>query len=809
MHIFTDVSNLLAVDFLTGIQRVVRELLIRLLHDDAYDLTPLVWDAKRKAFLIVESQSFMEILETPGGDPRTVKRTSRIWDFTSGDHEAEAVFLDLDAVWINFMRRSYLYAALKRSGYAVVTMVYDVIPVLFPQFSHQDTVFRFYNYFTACLKYADVLLTNTANTRRDILTLCEACKISPKHIEIVPLGMDFASQAVERGADDVREDAVRAAAQGRYLLMVGTIEPRKNHAFLLDCLETYLLDEPVNLVFAGRIGWNMQDFEKRIREHPLLGKRLFFIEKANDATIDYLYRSAFLFVCASCYEGFGLPILEALGHGLPALVSDIPVFHEVGGDSCDYFSLDNPSALAGKVRGYLADAESYEAARMRAVAFRSNGWDDAARELKSALGTISIKKLSMPKTVEQIFILSARVDDLLAVFPYIEKYMHFIKKVLIACPSFMCDEVRRSYQGTLSIDFLTDEENLSGEPLPKDHETRNFFLRCRAMRSEKLDDCFLMYDDDYRPLVDIRQEDFLEEDRYKAYYFYDLVEWQGYAREPTSFDRGMYKTRRFLLAQGYPTLQYSAHMPQIIDKRVYLEMLAKHPGMEYEGYDEWSVYFNYAIARYPRNFKNEVYRTLCWPGFPTDWDLMVMPKEYLFENYYPGLYEKGKILEGHEAALQEETERGKLAKILARHNQQMERETYRTADRVLDQWLMRTEGANPQYVLRILGQTAELCVPKLFYGHSFFRKKVALWIKGWEEVPESDWDLEIEYEFYTLDGKSAGHAISESVGYGIDNVQFPIWTPRIPGEYVLHLAGRLKKPVCEFEANIRSWIYDI
>lgn len=809
MQIYTDVTNLLTVDFVSGIQRVVRELLVRLLQDDTYTVVPLFWDSGRKKFYLVDGDSFAQKLQMPNGDMRTAAKTDREWDFSASVHVAQSVFLDLDAVWINFMRRSYLYAMLKRSGYKVVTLIYDVIPLLYPQFIHKDTVFRFYNYFAACLKYADVLLTNTRNTEKDIQTLAGECGLPPKHVEIVPLGMDFAAQPKADEGGDVRPDAVSVASQGRYMLMVGTIEPRKNHCFLLDAFEQYLLDVPVNLVFAGRIGWNMQAFEERLRAHPLLGKRLFFIEKANDETIDYLYKHAFLFVCASIYEGFGLPVLEALGHGLPALVSDTPVFREVGGDACEYFPLDEPTVFADKVRNCLEDERAYEALQLRAAAYRTPVWDDAAQALKTALGTLPAPILDMPKNVEQIFILSARPDELMKLFPYIERYMGFIRKILVACPAFVRDELVQFYQGSIQLDFLTDEENLGNTPLPEDHETRNFLLRARAMRSPKLDTCFLMYDDDYRPLVDIQVSDYMGDDYYRAYYFYDLLEWQGDAQKPSSFDRGMYKTKCFLLRHGYPTLQYSSHMPQIIDKRIYLEMLAAHPGMEYEGYDEWSTYFNYAAAHYPQYFRSEVYKTLCWPGAPTDWDCMFLPREYLFENYYPVLYEKGRIFQDCADDLAVETERGKIHKILARHNQQMEREIICAVDRVLDQWYMRESTTSPHYILKIQKDTARLFAPAMFYGNKGFCKKIAIFIHSTETIEEQAWELLITYTFFTKDGKKVGNSATGSIAYGVENAQFPIRLPSVPGKYTLFLSGSLKKPAYTFEVQIPAWIYEV
>ncbi|MCX6369366.1 MAG: glycosyltransferase, partial [Armatimonadetes bacterium] len=69
----------------------------------------------------------------------------------------------------------------------------------------------------------------------------------------------------------------------------------------------------------------------------------------------YIYKNAIFSVYMSRYEGFGIPILESMGHGLPVIVSDIPVFHEVAGKSALYVPLDNPEELSSQMRRLITD----------------------------------------------------------------------------------------------------------------------------------------------------------------------------------------------------------------------------------------------------------------------------------------------------------------------------------------------------------------------------------------------------------------------------------------------------------------------
>ena len=215
----------------------------------------------------------------------------------------------------------------------------------------------------------------------------------------------------------------------------------------------------------------------------------------------------------------------------------------------------------------------------------------------------------------------------------------------------------------IKIDTLTDGEILKGRPLPEDHGTRNFFLRCLAMQSDKVDEVFIMSDDDYRPLKEIEKKVFLEDDSYVAYYCNDLNEWKGVVGQETSYDYYIFRTREFVNENRYPSYQYSSHMPQIIEKDIYLDMIKEHEGIEMTGLDEWSSYFNYAQAKYPDLIRSKPYIVMCWPGLLTDWDMYIKPSEYLFENHYDFLYEKGRIFEGLSEEYSDKTEEENRIKI--------------------------------------------------------------------------------------------------------------------------------------------------
>jgi len=509
-------------------------------------------------------------------------------------------------------------------------------------------------------------------TKAALHTLCGELDCAEPPCTVVPLGADF----VRKDGKQSEADLPDGLEPQKYVLMVGTIEPRKNHALLLDAVQP-LSARGIKVVFAGRIGWNMDQFAKKMADHPQNGTDFFFVEAPSDAVIRTLYRDALAVVFPTRNEGFGLPIVEAFQYGTPVLASDIPVLREVGGAAADYFDNTSVDSLVQAVESLL-DADAYAKKRAAVAAYQPRSWDVTAKEMADALCGCGQMQGDMPEDlrISQMVVLTARNDDLLRTLPYLDAFLPFIERLLVCCPEKNIAELQEKWNGRIRLSFFTDEELLGGDPLPKDHTKRNFFLRCLLMRKAPLDDVFIMTDDDYRPLLPLTQEFFLKGGRMQGYYCYDLREWRGTQGNYTSYDLSMFRTRDFLTGENMPTLQYSSHQPQIIDRRVYLEMLETYPEIVSQGLDEWSTYFNYGIAKHPEKFAALPYAVIGWPGAMTDWTLWCQPSSLSFENFYDVLYEDGRIFAGlsreynAETALIENMEKVRLwTKELCRQQQ--------------------------------------------------------------------------------------------------------------------------------------------
>ena len=658
--IYIDLSVLINTNFLTGIQRVSREIVLRLLKSTDLNIVLLFYSNENECFRIIDNSAFIDHYENKIGT-----RGSCVLDtsLNINDLDAGSVFFDIDSVWSCRMTRSTLYPMLKNQGLKIITHVYDIIPITHPQYCHENTVMHFIEYLGATLQYADKLIVNTQATADQILTVCKRMNREMPPYVVAPLGCDFkkpdtdivpTTHINEKGEEELDNefkhlipspDVTDIIEAGKYILMVGTIEPRKNHSLVLDALDNGL---NVNVVFAGRIGWNVAPLIARIKTHPLYQQRLFLINNANDAAINKLYENAFLLAFPTFNEGFGLPIIESIQRGTLVIASDLPVLREVGGEYTDYFDNTDCTALVKYVDKCLENPEKYNEKKAALKNYVPYTWDKSAEMMHNALADSLAPKEQVPSdlNLKQMVVLTARNDDIIATLPFIEEYMPFIKELVVCCPERNVEPFKQQYKGNLSLIFKTDDQLLNGRELPEDHQARNFFLRCLIMQLDDIDDVFIMTDDDYRPLKPISKDVFIKNGKYIGYYFYDITKWKGAFSKYTSFDEGAFKTRDFLVENGYPTLQYSSHQPQIIDKRIFREMLNTHKGIENKPYDEWSTYFNYGLYHHPDIFFPKINVSMCWPDKTSSWDLLYFPGPFLFENYYEEMYDKNALFDG-------------------------------------------------------------------------------------------------------------------------------------------------------------------
>ncbi|MGC8826329.1 MAG: glycosyltransferase family 4 protein [Anaerolineae bacterium] len=265
-------------------------------------------------------------------------------------------------------------------GPTVVT-VFDLSFLLFPE------RFRVYNrlylsvFTRLSAQRADRVIVISESTKRDAVRLLG---LEARRVAVVYCGVDAVYHPLS--ADAVEEYRRRRGLPERFVLFVGTLEPRKNITGLIEAYRLLAADWPHGpaelpvLVIAGAKGWYYQDVYQAVQRAELM-ERVVFTGYVPADELPFLYNAATLFVYPSLYEGFGLPPLEAMACGTPVVASDRSSLPEVVGDAGVLVNPTEPAAIAQALRALLLDEEARRAlaekGRRRAAAF---SWQRAAQE---------------------------------------------------------------------------------------------------------------------------------------------------------------------------------------------------------------------------------------------------------------------------------------------------------------------------------------------------------------------------------------------------------------------------------------------
>jgi glycosyltransferase involved in cell wall biosynthesis len=314
-----------------------------------------------------------------GRQRRRLALTPEIRSLVLGLPEIGSVWFDLEPGWHDPERRADLLPRLRASGVHTAALVADVMPELFPEWFDRNQRRLFGDWLRAHLVSTELFLCISECTERDLRRVAARAGVTRDlHTEVVPLGADLPV---------VEPVPVGLPPQvGRFLLVVGTIEPRKNQRLAIEAFDRLARRHgDLALVLVGKQGWLTEDLVAGIRAHPLYGTRLLWLEGIDDAQLAWLYRHAFLAVAPSRYEGLGVPVMEALHHGCPTISSTGGALVEAGDGRVEEIDPDDVDGLAVVVEQHLVDAAHHRAAVERAAGYVAPTWNDTARAVGRAL----------------------------------------------------------------------------------------------------------------------------------------------------------------------------------------------------------------------------------------------------------------------------------------------------------------------------------------------------------------------------------------------------------------------------------------
>jgi glycosyltransferase involved in cell wall biosynthesis len=303
------------------------------------------------------AESAPEPVSAHGGD---VVLATPLFHTDEGDAlRRELEPLDLDVIHFPFS----LFPG--RVAPRVVLTIHDLTCVRFPQFI-EPRYLPFYLDAVRRAGDADRISVVSGRVRDDLVQ----SGLPPKKIGLAYPLTPFEDDTALGHAAAVDQALIDRLDGHPYLLSVGSLEPRKNHEATLEAFSRLRARTPerLRLLLVGHHGWLMESLAHALQRNPYR-EDVWLVRNANDATLRHLLRHCRLFVNLSVYEGFGLPVLEALAHGACVLSTPIPSLVESGFPPEGILETTDADAVAARLARLLADAEARTAlaARSRAV----------------------------------------------------------------------------------------------------------------------------------------------------------------------------------------------------------------------------------------------------------------------------------------------------------------------------------------------------------------------------------------------------------------------------------------------------------
>jgi len=268
-----------------------------------------------------------------------------------------------------------------------VTIIHDMTTFLFPDQRGKEVSTRLSNQTSTAIKGSKRIIAISKNTKKDIIEVCKVESQSStgsdcperesngQKLKVIYPGLTSFNK--------VSPNLPKGLLAKKYILFTGTIEPRKNLKNLIAAYDLLpiKLQHKYPLVVTGSIGWNTSNVEK--------DEKIKYLGRVSDEDLAKLYMEAAVFVYPSLYEGFGLPILEAMKEGTPVITSNRSSMPEAAGTAGVLINPDEPKSISGGLQavleGKISRCQMVKAGREQVKKF---SWEKCAKEVLDVLEDI-------------------------------------------------------------------------------------------------------------------------------------------------------------------------------------------------------------------------------------------------------------------------------------------------------------------------------------------------------------------------------------------------------------------------------------
>lgn len=286
------------------------------------------------------------------------------------------VIVNFGASWEHPGYGREIRALKERHGLRFALLVHDILPVTHPQFVSPSHIPNFRRWLAEMSALWDMVLTPSKASAEALTSYLRSEHLPVPFISPIPFGAGF------RSLDN--RPARPLPVTGPYVLFVSTIEVRKNHLLLVRIwkrlIATHGAARTPTLVFAGKLGWEIDPLRAELAATGDLGGKVKILEYLSDAEIRAAYDGCLFTAFPSLCEGWGLPVSESLSHGKFCVASNATSIPEAGGSFADYFDPLDEDGAYRLIERAIFDAD-YRKAREAGIAaqYRRGTWNGTAR----------------------------------------------------------------------------------------------------------------------------------------------------------------------------------------------------------------------------------------------------------------------------------------------------------------------------------------------------------------------------------------------------------------------------------------------
>lgn len=279
----------------------------------------------------------------------------------------------------------------RMSPVPTVISIMDLAYIYFPYAFKKNDLYQLKNWTAYSVRNSEKIVTISQSSKNDII---KEYKTTREKVAVVYPGIKQEDSIKYKGVS-MEELQKKYNIGKKYILFVGTLQPRKNVTRLVEAFskiqELESKNQDLDLVIIGKKGWLYEEILAAPQKFGV-EDRVKFLDFVGDDDLPSFYKNAQLYVLPSLYEGFGLPVLEAMKYGCPVATSNISSLPEAGGDAALYFDPENVDDIAKTIQKVLGDEKLQKSMVQKGQEqIKKFSWEKAGKEVLDVLKEVAQK----------------------------------------------------------------------------------------------------------------------------------------------------------------------------------------------------------------------------------------------------------------------------------------------------------------------------------------------------------------------------------------------------------------------------------